>query len=96
MINHAVTGSSTGLLYRTSLENLILETGVGAYVLSLPYPALSPLATNSLIKSSWAFLHQYDIQMTHDIPLEPFRSGETPLMRFLQPKHTHRQAFQTQ
>jgi hypothetical protein len=53
LINHTGTGSYTGLLYRASSENLILETGIGTDVLSLPFLDLSPLAINSLIKTSW-------------------------------------------
>jgi len=34
------------------------------------------------VSSQWAFLHKHNIQLSHDITLTPFRSGDIPLMRF--------------
>jgi hypothetical protein len=47
--------TTTGRLYVTSIELLILEIGTGTSLHNIPFPTVSYLATNSLVKSTWPF-----------------------------------------
>ncbi len=53
IISHTMTNTFTGLLYRASLENLIIEAGMGQDVLDMPFQEVECLTTKALIKSTW-------------------------------------------
>jgi hypothetical protein len=81
MIEHMAYQTDTGKLYRASLENMILEAGLGETLLSLPYPELSFLTTNSLIKSTWQFLGTNCITLNHDIRIPKYRENDAAIMK---------------
>jgi len=82
MIEHSAENNFTGLLYRATLENLIIEVGIGEDVLSTPYTETGILATQSSIKKSWEFQSTYDLCLKHDIKLPTFHHNDTPIMKF--------------
>lgn len=67
MLHHTTTNSTTGQLYRTSLEYLFLEIGLSTNLTLVDYDKYKDLATNSLVKSTWAFIHKHRITLTHNI-----------------------------
>lgn len=62
----------TALLYKASLDYLVLEVGIGASVLEHSFHELGLLAMNSLIKSSWVFMYDSDIKLCHNIVVPSF------------------------
>lgn len=83
LIDHTAHDTFTGRLYRVSLENLMIEGGLGDNILDLPYHTLSPLTPNSLIKNTWSFLSRHGLKQKHDIKVEGFRQGDQPIMQVL-------------
>jgi ribonuclease HI len=81
IISHTANASMTGDLFRSSLEALILEVGIGEDVLSYPWLELSFLATKCLIKASWKFLDKHNLTLSHDITINPLRINDKPLMK---------------
>ncbi len=70
MIHHTYINSTTGQLYCTSLEYLLLEIGISTNLTLVDFDKFHVLATNSLVKSSWSFLHQnHDITLQHNIEI---------------------------
>ena len=68
IVFHTFNGTITGLLYTSSLELLLLELGCNTnfqWVLNL----INVLATDSLVKSTWCFLHTYNIVLHHNMQL---------------------------
>jgi hypothetical protein len=61
IIHHSFKNTITGRLYRTSIELLILEIGMGTSLHSISFPYFSNLASNSLVKSTWKFLYDHQI-----------------------------------
>jgi hypothetical protein len=59
--------TTTGDLYYTLLEYLILELGMGTNLTKIDYDKFDILATACLIKSKWKFMYQHDISISHDI-----------------------------
>jgi hypothetical protein len=70
MVSQTTNNTTTGSLYRTSLELMIIETGVGTDLLNLNFNTLSKICMASLLKSLWKFLFDADIQIHHDIMLQ--------------------------
>jgi hypothetical protein len=70
VLQHKNDNTTTGQLYRTSLEYLILELGMGTTLHEINYKKFNALATNSLIKSTWEFLHSNNIVLNHDITVQ--------------------------
>jgi hypothetical protein len=58
---------STGLLLRHTCEAMKLELGTNGFLLSNSWD-LSPLATDSWIKSTWEFVVRYGISIHDDLP----------------------------
>jgi hypothetical protein len=56
LIKHTYLKTTTGELYRTSLELLFIELGLGLDLQLIPYPDMAQMASNSLVKSTWKFL----------------------------------------
>ena len=56
---HADAATLSGDLYRTSLEQLQLEIGVGIPVFDAPFQHLGKLATTSLMKTLWEFISEF-------------------------------------
>jgi hypothetical protein len=81
MMSHTFKNTTTGNLYRTSMELLIIELGMGTDFSITPYHLFSCLVTQSLVKSSWKFLYEERIQLKHDIDMKLPRSGDCLLMQ---------------
>lgn len=67
IIDHTYKLTTTGNLYKTTLELLILELGMGTNLLQIPFNLTGHIATDSLIKSSWEFLYNNNFQLKHNI-----------------------------
>jgi hypothetical protein len=80
IVNHTYTNTTSGQLYRTSLEYLILELGMGTDISAIDYAKYNHLATNSLIKSTWKFLNENHITLTHDMSIPHNTVDDKPLM----------------
>ncbi len=81
MMSHTFKNTTTGDLYRTSMELLNIELGMGTDFSFTPYHLFSCLVTLSLVKSSWKFIYEERIQLKHDIGMKLPRSGDCPLMQ---------------
>ena len=53
---HGTASTTTGHLFRTSLEHMQLEVGIGTLVLESDFKTWGNLATHSLVKTAWEFL----------------------------------------
>lgn len=82
IIQHTFRHTITGQLYRTSLELLYIELGVIRDLHSISFSTMSSLTTDSLVKSSWGFFNQNNIQLRHDILLRPQRVNDKPIMEY--------------
>jgi hypothetical protein len=80
LIYHTSLSSTTGKLYNTSLELLLVEAGLGAEVHWIPEAYLTPLCTNTLIKSTCPFLIEFQLELRHSIKLTLGREGDGYLM----------------
>jgi hypothetical protein len=80
IINHTYRRSTTGQLYRLSLETLFLELGLGTDLSEVPKDALQLLAANLLVKSTCEFLLQHNLELIHDIKLQPPRENDLSIM----------------
>jgi hypothetical protein len=83
IINHTYTNTTTGHLYRASIEHLILELDMDTDLSVVNYKKFQGLATNSLIKSTWEFLYTHKIRLKHDIEIPKNTSRDIPLMILL-------------
>ncbi len=77
---HTHKNTTTGKLYRQTTENLFLEIGTDTSFTSLDFPSLDPIATPSLIKSTWQFLHENNLDLKHDIEIPDQRLNDRTLM----------------
>jgi hypothetical protein len=72
--------TTTGKLYRTSFEYLILELGMGTDLSSIDYDKYKLLASSGLVKSTWRFLFEHNITLNHDIIVPKNTVSDIPLM----------------
>ncbi len=79
MLSHTYRNTTTGNLYRTSLELLFLETGMGHDLKRIPQGVIHHLATDSLVKSTCQFLLT-QLDLRHDIKVRPIRIYDQALM----------------
>ena len=70
----------TGLLGQITLELLIVELGSTVDLHLLPFQHLQGLASNSLIKSTWGFLHTHGIRLCHNITQPAPREKDLEIM----------------
>jgi hypothetical protein len=70
IIYHTTYRMDTRALYKTLLEILLIELGMGKDLSSISYAASSHLVTKSLIKSTWKFLDEHSIHLKHDITVD--------------------------
>lgn len=56
LLHHTYINLTTGKLYRTSLEYLLLELGISTNISQIDYKTYQILATNSLIKKHMGIL----------------------------------------
>jgi hypothetical protein len=68
ILQHSSQNTLLGSLYKTSLSCLIIELGMIAPLHTIPYTTVHPLATTSLIKTTWEFIHQHQIELRHQCP----------------------------
>jgi hypothetical protein len=80
ILQHTYSRSTTGLLYKASLEYLILEIGMGTNLTIIDYNKYQSLATNSLIKSNWQFINRHQITLHHDIKVPANTTDDLLLM----------------
>jgi hypothetical protein len=80
ILHHTYANTTTGNLYRTSFEYLILEVGMGTDLTAINYNKYSVLATDCLIKSTWEFIYQHSITIEHDVTVPPNMERDIPLM----------------
>jgi hypothetical protein len=80
LILHNTKETMTGLLSKSTLELLIIELGSTIDLHLLPFTQLQGLASNSLIKSTWEFLHIHSIQLHHNITLLAPREDDVEIM----------------
>lgn len=71
MLSHTYRNTTKGNLYRTSLELLFLETGMGHDLKRIPQDVVHHLATDSLVKSTCQFLLTHQLDLRHDIKVRP-------------------------
>jgi hypothetical protein len=69
LLSHEYRHTNTGKLYRNTLENMILEVGIGTDILRITPLAIHLLATDTLIKSTCLFLLQYNLELKYDISM---------------------------
>jgi hypothetical protein len=77
---HTHKNTTTGKLYWHTTETLFLEIGMDTSFTSLAFPSLAPLATSSLIKSTWQFLHENNLDLKHDIVIPDQHLNDRILM----------------
>lgn len=80
ILSHVYQKSTTGQLYRTSLELLHIEVGMGTALHQIPPDMLTQLATDSLVKSTCQFLPLHNLVLHHDITQLPLRNNDHLLM----------------
>jgi hypothetical protein len=85
LIFHTAYDTDTGILYRISLEILLLEVGVSSNLSLLDYDQLSILATPSLVKSTWKFLLDHCLHLEHDMDFSLPRTNDQPIMSLILP-----------
>jgi hypothetical protein len=84
ILNHTFRNSTTGQLYKTSIELFFIEAGMGTSFLLVP-KSVNTLLSLSLIKSTWEFLLEHQITLDHDITYPPQRENDAVIMQeFLQ------------
>jgi hypothetical protein len=83
ILQHNYANTITGHLYRTSLEYLILELGMGTSLHQVDYERFNGLVTNSLVKSTWEFINHHKITLVHDIVVPQNMTGGVLLMPIL-------------
>ena len=67
MLNHSIHSAITGPLYTASLQELIIEIGIGEQVLQQNCKTFGCLATNSLLEDTWQLLDEHRIEIQPDI-----------------------------
>jgi len=82
LILHTERGTMTGLLVQAKLELLLIELSSNVDLHLLPFHRLQGLSSNSLIKSTWAFLHSHGIRLCHYITMPAPRENDIELMTF--------------
>jgi hypothetical protein len=80
ILSHVHRRSTTGNLYRISLEVLFLETGMGSDINKVPKNILNTLATHSLVKSTCQFLQKHELILHHDITIKLLRENDRLIM----------------
>jgi hypothetical protein len=80
IIHHTYKATTTGDLYRTSLELLFLEVGMGTNLADIGFDSTSYLATDSLVKSTWQFLNDNNLQLHHNVSISFQRLEDKVLM----------------
>jgi hypothetical protein len=80
ILNHTHCGTTTSNLYVTSFELLFIELGLGTDILQIPSTYITNIASDSLVKSTCLFLHQYNLDLHHTICYPPNRINDLCLM----------------
>ena len=84
LVSQVHLGTTCGLKYQMTLEQLRLETGFPGPFTEVPYDTMAPCTTNSWIKTLWASCQQFGIQITDDFGTLPLlREGDQYLMPML-------------
>ena len=79
-----VSTGLSGMLQRTTLQELKMELGLNGSVLNHSFKRLGHLATKSWVKVLWQFLQENGLQIMDDIPdFEELRTGDQCLMELI-------------
>jgi hypothetical protein len=70
MIQNNFRKTMRGDLYQASLELLYTELGVTNDLHNIPFEKMAPLATDSLVKSTWYFLYTNGLCLHHDLKIQ--------------------------
>ncbi len=78
-------------MYRSCLYHLVpctrrYELGMTTPLHRVPFHTYSLLGTNSVIKSTWCFLHENNVELRHDINIPPQRIHDQVLMEVFREK----------
>jgi hypothetical protein len=83
IIKHQFAQTLTGLLYSTSLEYLHLELGSFNQLATISFSIFSPITTDSLVKSSWQFLHTNNLHLRTSLQWNPPRERDRLIMELV-------------
>ena len=81
LIHHTSQGTLTGDLYRSTLEQLMINIGYGSDLFSAPYAALGKLMPYTWMTHMWEFLAGNGLRVRHDIVLRLLRQHDSFIMR---------------
>ena len=81
LIHHTSQGTLTGDLYRSTLEQLLINIGYGSDLFSAPYEILGKLMPYTWMTHLWEFLDSNGIQLRHDIELCLLRQNDSYIIR---------------
>ena len=81
LLNHNHIDTNTGFLHRASLEQMIVNAGLGPDLLEYSHKKYGQLATFSLMEQNWKFLSDNKIVLLHDIKMPTRREGDDFLMK---------------
>lgn len=68
------------MLYKSTMELLIIELGSSLSLQELPFQEVKSLLINTLIKSSWDFLSSNNLYLRHDLEWSIPRENDTEIM----------------
>ena len=81
LIHQTSQGTLTGELYRSTLEQLMVNIGYGSDLFSAPYATLGKLMPYTWMTHLWEFLDRRGLQLKHDIELVLLRHHDCFIMR---------------
>jgi hypothetical protein len=80
IIIHTANGTITGRLYRASFELLLIEIGSFLPLHLQDFETVGHLATDSLMKSTWEFLTDHNLQLITDLKVDLPRQDDCYLL----------------
>ena len=81
LLHHTSQGTLTGELYRSTLEQLIINIGYGSDLFAAPFAKLGALMPYTWMTHLWEFLDRYGLRIQHDIELPLLRHHDSFIMR---------------
>ena len=81
LIHHTSQGTLTGDLYRSTLEQLMINIGYGHDLFCAPFVILGKLMPHTWMVHLWEFLDRYGLRVRHDIELPLLRQNDSFLIR---------------
>jgi hypothetical protein len=87
ILHHTYINSTTGKLYKSSLEFLLLELGISTDIASVNYEKYKSLTTHALVKNTWEFLNTHKITLNHNITIPKNTTMDILIMPEICKKH---------